>query len=160
MMATGDLGLHRPADKQSGQQTLRSFSKTSPRTCACGLTTGMVWTSRGEIPTQINSRINANNMQIRKAPTLRYDPSWQGPTVMAGIGMLSIRGNAHLRQGEKRGPAAVCGRKLQTKNDQMHAQRINLDQEAPETCGVQPRYFLRGALSCPSLTTIPKMNPS
>lgn len=50
--------------------------------------------------------------------------------------MLSIRRNAYLCEGEKRRPAAVCGRKFQEENDQMHAQRVDSDQEAPATCGI------------------------
>ena len=61
--------------------------------------------------------------------------------------MLPFRGNAHLRQGEERGSSAVRGRKLQKENDPMHAQRVDLDQEAPQTCRIHSRYFLLPTLT-------------
>jgi len=41
--------------------------------------------------------------------------------------MLPIRGNAHLCQGEKGRSTAVCGWQLQKKDDQMHAQRVDIN---------------------------------
>ena len=56
--------------------------------------------------------LDSNVWQIRQIASLRYRTSWQRSPVVAGTGVLSLRGNAHMRERKERRRSTVCRRQF------------------------------------------------
>ncbi len=72
--------------------------------------------------------------QVRQAEALRDHSCWQRQAILARAGMLPLRGNAHLREGEEelRAPSAMGRSKYPTPRHSVHPERIHPHQETLE----------------------------
>lgn len=70
-------------------------------------------------------------LQVWQTTSARNNPCWKGSPVVAGAGMLPLRRDADMCQGEERRPWPVCGRLLEAEDDQVYSKGVDPYQEAP-----------------------------
>lgn len=89
------------------------------------------------VPILILLKLQLTLCQVRQVAPLWYDQGWKRPVIVAGAGVLPLRGDAYLRQGKEDANASTTATatavgECSQEEYSMYPQGFHLDQEAPQ----------------------------